>query len=108
VFHLRSVVAHFDVGKGVGSASIAHKQRVALREISRLVGRFVNLHQAAIGVIAFASRNSFGDDEDDFPAPGDVVTRHTREDLFRGSYDTGNLPLEQIADYFLSWVYDGF
>src|SRR5690606_7548118 len=55
-------IPHLDVGEGVGTALLADQQAVALGVVARAVGVAVDLHQAAVGVLAAAGADALGHD----------------------------------------------
>ena len=60
MFHFAALVFHFDVGKGVGSATVGHEQRVTLREVAGVFSTFIDLNQSSITILTFACADAFG------------------------------------------------
>ena len=55
-------VLHLDVGEGVGAAAVAHQHGVADAVVAGVVGAFVDLHQAAVGVLPFHGADALAHD----------------------------------------------
>src|SRR6185437_7625086 len=62
MLHLGGGLVHFDAGKGMRSALVAHKQRIALRIVARADGAAGDFHFAAVAVLAVARGNSLRQD----------------------------------------------
>src|SRR5690606_25073414 len=62
VFDARGGVAHLQIGERVRAATIAHEQRVALREVTGVRRFRQDLHEPAIAILAVAGGDAFGDD----------------------------------------------
>ena len=62
MLHLRRGIAAFDIGHRVGAAFLADQQRIALGVITSALGAGHHFHQAPIGGLAFARRDTLGDD----------------------------------------------
>src|SRR5690606_7899514 len=55
-------VLHLHVGEGVGAAALADQQAVALGVVAGALGAALDLHQAAVGVLAAAGADALADD----------------------------------------------
>src|SRR6266705_1124277 len=62
VLHDRGAVAHVDIGERVRAAPVPDEHRVALRVVPRALGALEDLHQAAVGVLATARRDTLRHD----------------------------------------------
>ena len=54
-----AVVLYFDVGERMCAATIAHEQRVTLRKVAGVRCVLINLHQAAVAVLALSGADTF-------------------------------------------------